>query len=135
MASAVEMYGIIDWYTMLQHEDPSLQEYEKSLLGDPVKNKAVYEATSPIKYIRNEKAPLLILTRRQRHPCTEGRGGAGVRHPQEGRPHGRRAFLPGRGTRIRKARESDRFHPENGGLVRQVPEGRREFGSRIEVIA
>lgn len=23
-AAAVEMYGIIDWYTMLQHEDPSL---------------------------------------------------------------------------------------------------------------
>jgi len=60
-AAAVEMYGIIDWYTMLQHEDPSLQEYEKSLLGDPVKDKAVYEATSPIKYIRNERATLLIL--------------------------------------------------------------------------
>src|SRR6516164_9591075 len=56
-AAGVEMYGIIDWYTMLQHEDPSLQEYEKSLLGDPVKDKAVYEATSPIKYIRNERAP------------------------------------------------------------------------------
>jgi dipeptidyl aminopeptidase/acylaminoacyl peptidase len=60
-AAAVEMYGIIDWYTMLQHEDPSLEEYEKSLLGDPVKDKAVYEATSPIKYIRDERAPLLIL--------------------------------------------------------------------------
>ena len=60
-AAAVEQYGIIDWYTMLQHEDPFLQEYEKSLLGDPVKDKAVYEATSPIHYIRNEKAPLLIL--------------------------------------------------------------------------
>ncbi len=60
-AAAVEMYGIIDWYTMLQHEDPSLQEYEKSLLGDPVADKAVYEATSPIKYIHNERAPLLIL--------------------------------------------------------------------------
>jgi dipeptidyl aminopeptidase/acylaminoacyl peptidase len=60
-AAAVESYGIIDWYTMLQHEDPYLQEYEKTLLGDPVKDKAVYEATSPIKYIRNEKAPLLIL--------------------------------------------------------------------------
>jgi dipeptidyl aminopeptidase/acylaminoacyl peptidase len=60
-AAAVEMYGIIDWYTMLEHEDPYLQEYEKTLLGDPVKDKAVYEATSPIKYIRSEKAPLLIL--------------------------------------------------------------------------
>jgi dipeptidyl aminopeptidase/acylaminoacyl peptidase len=59
--AAVEMYGIIDWYTMLQHEDPLLQQYERTLLGDPVKDKAVYENTSPIKYIRNEKAPLLVL--------------------------------------------------------------------------
>lgn len=46
---------------MLEHEDPRLQEYEKSLLGDPVKDRAVYEAASPLKYIRNDKAPLLVL--------------------------------------------------------------------------
>ena len=60
-AAAVEQYGIVDWYTMLQHEDPRLQEYEKSLLGDPVKDRAIYEATSPIKYLSNAKAPLLVL--------------------------------------------------------------------------
>ncbi len=60
-AAGVEMYGIIDWYTMLQHEDPMLQEYEKSLLGDPVKDRAIYEAASPIKYLHNAKAPLLVL--------------------------------------------------------------------------
>jgi dipeptidyl aminopeptidase/acylaminoacyl peptidase len=59
-AAAVEEYGIIDWYTMLQHEDPFLQEYEKSLLGDPVKDKEVWENASPIKYIRNATAPLLV---------------------------------------------------------------------------
>jgi dipeptidyl aminopeptidase/acylaminoacyl peptidase len=36
-AAAVEEYGIINWMTMLQHEDPLLQQYEKSLLGDPVR--------------------------------------------------------------------------------------------------
>lgn len=41
--------------------NPRLQEYEKSLLGDPVKERAVYEASSPLKYIRNETAPLLVL--------------------------------------------------------------------------
>jgi len=60
-AAAVELYGIIDWYTMLQHEDPFLQQYEKSLLGDPGKDRSVYEAASPIKYIGSEKAPLLVL--------------------------------------------------------------------------
>ncbi|HEU5451802.1 MAG TPA: S9 family peptidase [Terriglobales bacterium] len=60
-AAAVESYGIIDWLTMLQHEDPYLQEYEKTLLGDPEKDRAAYENASPIKFIRNDKAPLLVL--------------------------------------------------------------------------
>ncbi len=51
-AAAVEEYGIIDWYTMLQHSDPLLQEYEKSLLGDPVKDRAKYEAASPIQFLQ-----------------------------------------------------------------------------------
>jgi dipeptidyl aminopeptidase/acylaminoacyl peptidase len=60
-AAAVEEYGIIDWYTMLQHSDPLLQEYEKSLLGDPVKDRAKYEASSPIQFLRKERAPLLVM--------------------------------------------------------------------------
>ena len=60
-AAGVELYGIINWLTMLEHEDPSLQQYEKSLLGDPVKDRAVYDATSPITYIHAAKAPLLVL--------------------------------------------------------------------------
>jgi dipeptidyl aminopeptidase/acylaminoacyl peptidase len=60
-SAAVDEYGILNWLTMLQHEDPSLQEYEKVLLGDPVKDRAIYEASSPLQYIRNETAPLLVL--------------------------------------------------------------------------
>jgi dipeptidyl aminopeptidase/acylaminoacyl peptidase len=60
-AAAVEEYGIINWYTMLQHEDPFLQQYEMQLMGDPEKDRSVYEAASPIKYIRDERAPLLVL--------------------------------------------------------------------------
>jgi dipeptidyl aminopeptidase/acylaminoacyl peptidase len=60
-AAAVDEYGILNWYSMLEHEDPQLQEYEKTLLGDPEKDRAVYEASSPLKYIRNERAPLLVL--------------------------------------------------------------------------
>jgi dipeptidyl aminopeptidase/acylaminoacyl peptidase len=60
-AAAVEEYGIIDWMTMLQHEDPELQTYEKSLLGDPEKDRQVYDAASPITYIHKAKAPLLVL--------------------------------------------------------------------------
>jgi dipeptidyl aminopeptidase/acylaminoacyl peptidase len=46
---------------MLVHSDPSLQQYEKSLLGDPVKDVAVYERDSPISFIHAVKAPLLVL--------------------------------------------------------------------------
>jgi dipeptidyl aminopeptidase/acylaminoacyl peptidase len=60
-AAGVELYGIINWMTMLQHEDAMLQEYEKSLLGDPVKDRANYDAASPITYIHQVKAPLLVL--------------------------------------------------------------------------
>ena len=59
--AAVELYGIIDWMSMLQHSDPMLQQYEQSLLGDPVKDRAAYDATSPITYIHNVRAPLLVL--------------------------------------------------------------------------
>lgn len=60
-AAAVDEFGILNWYTMLEHSDARLQEYEKTLLGDPVKDKSAYEASSPLKYIRDEKAPLLVL--------------------------------------------------------------------------
>ncbi len=60
-SAAVDEYGILNWLSMLEHEDARLQEYEKSLLGDPVKDRAVYEASSPLQYIRNETAPLLVL--------------------------------------------------------------------------
>jgi len=60
-AAGVELFGIINWFTMLQHEDALLQEYEKSLMGDPEKDRKVYEAASPIMYLHNAKAPLLVL--------------------------------------------------------------------------
>jgi dipeptidyl aminopeptidase/acylaminoacyl peptidase len=60
-AAAVEEFGIINWSTMLKSSDPSLNEYLKGLLGNPDTNRKVYEEASPITYIRNEKAPLLVL--------------------------------------------------------------------------
>jgi dipeptidyl aminopeptidase/acylaminoacyl peptidase len=60
-AAAVELFGITDWLTEQQHEEPTLQQYDQSLLGDPVKDRKVYEDASPIKYFKNAKAPLLVL--------------------------------------------------------------------------
>ncbi len=60
-AAAVSEYGIINWYEMYRTESPVLQAYQRSLIGDPVADKAVYDAASPMTYIRNAKAPLLVL--------------------------------------------------------------------------
>ncbi len=60
-AAAVQMYGIIDWRTMWEHEDAGLQAYQKSLLGDPEAFPKVYDATSPLTWLGGAKAPLLSL--------------------------------------------------------------------------
>lgn len=60
-AAAVEQYGIIDWRTMWQHEDALLQAYQKTLLGSPDQFPKVYQASSPLTYVPQVKAPLLVL--------------------------------------------------------------------------
>jgi dipeptidyl aminopeptidase/acylaminoacyl peptidase len=59
-AAAVDLFGIIDWRTMWEHEDAELQAYQRSLLGSPEENPKVYDATSPLTYINAVKAPLLV---------------------------------------------------------------------------
>lgn len=60
-AAGVQLFGIINWFTMYQHQDASLQAYQRSLIGDPVADKAVWEACSPLTYMHQVKAPLLTL--------------------------------------------------------------------------
>jgi dipeptidyl aminopeptidase/acylaminoacyl peptidase len=59
-AAAVDLFGIIDWRTMWQHEDAELQAYQRSLLGSPDEFPKVYDANSPLTYIEAAKAPLLV---------------------------------------------------------------------------
>jgi dipeptidyl aminopeptidase/acylaminoacyl peptidase len=60
-AASVELFGITDWLTEQEHEEPTLQQYDQSILGDPVKDRKAYEDASPIKYFKDAKAPMLIL--------------------------------------------------------------------------
>ena len=60
-AAAVDMFGPLDWYSMLKHSDPLLNQYIRNLLGDPEKDRQVYEKTSPITYVQNISAPMLVL--------------------------------------------------------------------------
>jgi dipeptidyl aminopeptidase/acylaminoacyl peptidase len=60
-AAAVDLYGIFDWVSMVAHEDPLGAQYDRSLLGDPVTDRKTYAAASPITYMHNVTAPVLIL--------------------------------------------------------------------------
>ncbi len=60
-AAGVEICGITDWFSMYERGSPVLRQYQMGLLGDPVKDKAVYAASSPLTFLGQVKAPLLAL--------------------------------------------------------------------------
>ena len=60
-AAGVEDSGIVNWNTMWERGSPALREYQRGLIGDPEKDKAVYARVSPLTYLRNTQAPLLVL--------------------------------------------------------------------------
>jgi len=60
-AAGVEEFGIVNWFSMYERGTADLRQYLIGLLGDPVKDKAVYEAASPLTYLQNTKAPVLVL--------------------------------------------------------------------------
>ena len=57
-AAAVELFGIIDWYIDdCKHEDPFLQQYEKTLLGRSREGQSRFmRDASPIKFIRQDES-------------------------------------------------------------------------------
>jgi dipeptidyl aminopeptidase/acylaminoacyl peptidase len=60
-AAGVAIVPFVNWFTEVQHEDPLLQQYDLATMGDPAKNKALWEDRSPINYIQNIRAPLMLL--------------------------------------------------------------------------
>jgi len=60
-AAAVPIVPFVNWFTEIANEDPSLREYDLATMGDPEKNKALYEDRSPINFVDQIKAPLLLL--------------------------------------------------------------------------
>jgi dipeptidyl aminopeptidase/acylaminoacyl peptidase len=60
-AAGVPIVPFVNWFTEIEHEDPILREYDLATMGDPVQNKALYEDRSPINFVSQIKAPLLLL--------------------------------------------------------------------------
>jgi dipeptidyl aminopeptidase/acylaminoacyl peptidase len=60
-AAGVPIVPFVNWFTEIENEDPVLQQSDLATMGDPVKNKALYEERSPINFIDQIKAPVLLL--------------------------------------------------------------------------
>src|SRR6266480_1089212 len=60
-AAGVPIVPFVNWFTEIENEDPVLQQSDLATMGDPVKNKALFEDRSPINFIDRVKAPLLLL--------------------------------------------------------------------------
>lgn len=60
-AAAVQWFGIINWRTMYRDQDELLRAYQRALLGTPDENPEVYDAASPLTYLKAAKAPLLTI--------------------------------------------------------------------------
>ncbi|HEV2987800.1 MAG TPA: S9 family peptidase [Candidatus Angelobacter sp.] len=60
-AAGVPIVPFVNWFTEVENEDPLLREYDLATMGDPIKDKARYIDRSPINFVDQIKAPLLIL--------------------------------------------------------------------------
>ena len=60
-AAGVPIVPFVNWSTEIENEDPVLRESDIATMGDPSKDKARLEDRSPINFIDQIKAPLLLL--------------------------------------------------------------------------
>jgi dipeptidyl aminopeptidase/acylaminoacyl peptidase len=60
-AAGVALVPFVNWFTEVKNEDPLLQQYDLATMGDPEKNKALWEERSPVFFVDRIKAPLLLL--------------------------------------------------------------------------
>jgi dipeptidyl aminopeptidase/acylaminoacyl peptidase len=60
-AAGVPIVPFVNWFTEIENEDPLLRQYDMSTMGDPVKNKTLLQERSPINFVDQIKAPLLLM--------------------------------------------------------------------------
>jgi dipeptidyl aminopeptidase/acylaminoacyl peptidase len=60
-AAGVPIVPFVNWFTEIENEDPVLRQSDLATMGDPVKNKSLYDDRSPINFIDQIKAPILLL--------------------------------------------------------------------------
>jgi dipeptidyl aminopeptidase/acylaminoacyl peptidase len=60
-AAGVPIVPFVNWFTEIANEDPVLQQSDLATMGDLEKNKDLYRDRSPIFFVDQVKAPLLLL--------------------------------------------------------------------------
>jgi dipeptidyl aminopeptidase/acylaminoacyl peptidase len=60
-AAGVPIVPFVNWFTEIENEDPLLRQYDIQTMGDPEKDKARLQDRSPINFVDQIKAPLLLL--------------------------------------------------------------------------
>jgi dipeptidyl aminopeptidase/acylaminoacyl peptidase len=60
-AAGVPIVPFVNWFTEIEHEDPVLRETDLATMGDVEKNKDLYHDRSPIFFVDQIKAPLLLM--------------------------------------------------------------------------
>jgi len=60
-AAGVPIVPFVNYFTEIEHEDPILREMDLATMGDPEKDKDRFRDRSPIFFIEQVKAPLLLL--------------------------------------------------------------------------
>ncbi len=74
-AAGVSIVGFFDWATEIESERGYLQAYDHKKMGDPKKDPEFFRERSPINFLQNINAPLLMTASSQdvRCPPTESR--------------------------------------------------------------
>ena len=60
-AAGVPIVPFVNWFTEMENEDPVLQQSDRATMGDPEKNPDLFRDRSPIFFVDQIKAPLLLL--------------------------------------------------------------------------
>ncbi len=60
-AAGVAIVPFVNWFTEIQNEDPVLREGDLATMGDPEKNRDFYRDRSPIFFVDQIAAPLMLL--------------------------------------------------------------------------
>jgi dipeptidyl aminopeptidase/acylaminoacyl peptidase len=70
-AAGVPIVPFVNWFTEIENEDPVLRQSDLATMGDPEKNKALFQDRSPIFFVDQIKAPLFLLAGRNDPRCPE----------------------------------------------------------------